>query len=241
MRYQQQSARERERERARQTKALSPVVLLLLRELWVQLERLPVKPKATIALLAANIGLYLSPWSDAYSRQQHCLCASKMLMPTRPYSTLADLPFNRLLLSGFLHADDWHLYYNCTSLLWKGSQLEPAVGTERFVKLVVFSLVVSHALYLVIASALVVLFDYSESYHSCAVGFSAVLFSLKYVLNSASPQMTQIHGFAVPLKHACWAELVIASLVSPNVSFVGHLAGILAGLIYVHAKLERAL
>lgn len=31
----------------------------------------------------------------------------------------------------------------------------------------------------------------------------------------------------------CWAELVLASVFNPRASFLGHLAGILAGLLHV--------
>jgi len=232
--------RERERRdgRLRQAKALSPVVLLLISELFNKLDELPVKPKATVVLLVANIGLYMSNFSDAWFRQQHCLNASVMLSPRHPYSSLADFPFNRLLLSGFLHADDWHLYYNMSSLLWKGSQLEPRLGSPKFIALVAFSLVTAHLVYLAAALLLLNVFDYEDSYNSCAVGFSAVLFALKYVLNVSSPSFTNIHGMRVPLKHACWLELVLASLASSNISFVGHLSGILAGMLWVHMKLE---
>lgn len=64
-----------------------------------------------------------------------------------------------------------------------------------------------------------------SSYHSCAVGFSAVLFSLKYVLNATSAGHTNVGGFNVPTRQAAWAELVLISLMSPNASFLGHLCG----------------
>jgi rhomboid domain-containing protein 1 len=120
------------------------------------------------------------------------------------------------------------------SLMWKGSQLEPEMGTEAFSFLCLFCLVVSHTFYLVICYFLLEFADYSESYYSCAVGFSAVLFALKYVLNARSEIMTNIYGINLPLKWAAWAELLVASMVSANVSFVGHLAGILAGIVWVH-------
>jgi len=232
--------RERERRdgRLRQAKALSPVVVLLISELFTKLEQLPVKPKVTMVLLAANIGLYMSNLSDAWFRQQHCLNASLMLSPRHPYSSFADFPINRLLLSGFLHVDEWHLYYNMSSLLWKGSQLEPRLGSQKFIALVTFSLITSHLVYLAVASLLLNVFHYEDSYNSCAVGFSAVLFALKYVLNVSSPSFTNIHGMRVPLKHACWLELVLASMASSNISFVGHLSGIMAGMLWVHLKLE---
>ena len=43
---------------------------------------------------------------------------------------------------------------------------------------------------------------------------------------------TNVWGINVPTKHAAWVELVVISLVTPNASFVGHLAGILAGVLY---------
>ena len=42
----------------------------------------------------------------------------------------------------------------------------------------------------------------------------------------------------VPSKYAYWAELIAISLVTPNASFAGHLAGILVGLLYVYGPLK---
>lgn len=36
----------------------------------------------------------------------------------------------RLLLASYYHLDDMHLYYNMTSLLWKGRDLEPRIGSK---------------------------------------------------------------------------------------------------------------
>jgi rhomboid domain-containing protein 1 len=57
------------------------------------------------------------------------------------------------------------------------------------------------------------------------VGFSAVLFALKYVLNATSPGSSVVGGIAVPTRWAAWVELVLISLVTPNASFLGHLCG----------------
>ena len=38
------------------------------------------------------------------------------------------------------------------------------------------------------------------------------------------------------LQYGAWAELVLIQLVTPNASFLGHLAGILAGLLYVAVR-----
>ena len=41
------------------------------------------------------------------------------------------------------HIDDYHLYYNLSSLLWKGSFLEVATGSKSFVVMTTFLSVVS--------------------------------------------------------------------------------------------------
>lgn len=43
----------------------------------------------------------------------------------------------------------------------------------------------------------------------------------------------QILGFRVHTRYAAWLELVLISLLVPNASFLGHLCGILAGILYV--------
>lgn len=49
----------------------------------------------------------------------------------------------RILTSTLIHIDDYHLYYNLSSLLWKGSFLEVATGSKSFVVMTAFLSVVS--------------------------------------------------------------------------------------------------
>lgn len=37
----------------------------------------------------------------------------------------------------------------------------------------------------------------------------------------------------IPLQYVTWAELIYIQLLTPNASFLGHLAGILAGMLHV--------
>ncbi|RYY82164.1 rhomboid family intramembrane serine protease, partial [archaeon] len=217
---------------------VSPVVVSLLIQILSQLEKLPYKPPVTLGLLAMNIIAHIHP--DPYfldysltNVRQNCIWPSLIVSSlTNNHSIL----WNRIVLAGFMHADDMHLYYNMLSLLWKGVQLEQQFGSFQFGILVVYSLLASHILLVVMSYVVYAVTQniHISSYDSCAIGFSAVLFSLKYVLNQNSPAYTSILGFQVPSKWAAWAELVLASLLSPQVSFIGHLAGILAGYLYVH-------
>uniref|UniRef100_A0A7S0YIM4 Peptidase S54 rhomboid domain-containing protein n=1 Tax=Polytomella parva TaxID=51329 RepID=A0A7S0YIM4_9CHLO len=52
----------------------------------------------------------------------------------------------RLLSGAFLHSDEYHIFYNMSSFLWKGANLEIIYGPLRFTALVVESAVLSHAI-----------------------------------------------------------------------------------------------
>lgn len=154
-----------------------------------------------------------------------------------------------MLWAPFLHADEYHLYYNLVSLLWKGAQLEPVLGSLYFLALVIELGLTSAGLYLGLAYFLAGKgtgwFSMRRGFHrrrtngllgSCAVGFSGILFGLKSILHHNAPGWTVVAGFRLPIRYVAWVELVIAQLVSPEASFVGHLCGILAGLIHIYVS-----
>lgn len=120
------------------------------------------------------------------------------------------------------------------SLSYKGISLERSMGSTRFALLVVYSLLMSHSIAVILAAVLHSQHLAWSGYNQCAVGFSAVLFCMKYIWNQRSSEATCIYGFSIPTKYAAWAECVLISLLTPNVSFIGHLSGILAGVIFIH-------
>ena len=50
------------------------------------------------------------------------------------------------------------------------------------------------------------------------------------VLNTSSPAHTYWMGLALPTKYLAWIELLYLHVAVPQSSFLGHLAGILAGI-----------
>lgn len=69
---------------------------------------------------------------------------------------------------------------------------------------------------------------------------AGVLFALKVITTAETGARTAyIMGIPVPSKYAAWAELVAIHLLVPNASFLGHLAGILAGCAYMSSPLGR--
>uniref|UniRef100_A0A0A9A1V2 RanBP2-type domain-containing protein n=1 Tax=Arundo donax TaxID=35708 RepID=A0A0A9A1V2_ARUDO len=123
-----------------------------------------------------------------------------------------------------------------TSLLWKGIQLETSMGSAEFASMVVALLGLSQGITLLLSKGLLLLGDDTAYYDQSAVGFSGVLFAMKVVLNAWSDDFVYLHGMVIPSKYAAWAELFLIQAFVPGTSFLGHLGGVLAGLVYLWLK-----
>ncbi|XP_056139597.1 rhomboid-related protein 4 [Lampris incognitus] len=184
-------------------------------------------PPVTLAVLGLNIYLYVFP---AALLMQACVSVQQAYWHG---------DWLRLVLSPVHHVDDWHLYFNMASFLWKGIRLEQRLGGAWFLYLLsVFSLLTG-LVYLAIEAGLTVLTEDSSYSMQCAVGFSGVLFALKVLNNHYYPGgVTYVMGIPVANRYASWVELVLIHLTSPGTSLIGHLAGILVGLLYTAGPLK---
>ncbi|CAK8563906.1 unnamed protein product [Lathyrus sativus] len=189
------------------------------------------KPPVTAALIAANTLIYLRP------------NFLRSLIPPidhvwfNPHLILKNKDLQRFFLSPFYHIGDSHLVYNMISLLWKGIQLENSMGSLEYASTVASLLALSQSITLILSKSLLIFFDYERSYYyEYSVGFSGVLFAMKVVLNSQSDDYTNVYGVSVPSRYAAWAELILIQMFVPGVSFLGHLSGILAGLVYLRLR-----
>ncbi|KAI4887206.1 hypothetical protein NFI96_012643 [Prochilodus magdalenae] len=184
-------------------------------------------PPVTLATLGLNVYLFLFPVKPLL---QTCVSVQQAYWSGDWY---------RLLLSPFHHVDDWHLYFNMVSLLWKGIKLETRLGGAWFAYLLsVFSLLTG-LVYLLLEAGLTELTEDPSYSMQCAVGFSGVLFALKVVNNHYNPGgVKYVMGVPVANRYACWVELILIHIMNPGTSFVGHLAGILVGLLYTAGPLK---
>ncbi|XP_052432265.1 rhomboid-related protein 4 isoform X1 [Carassius gibelio] len=184
-------------------------------------------PPVTLATLGLNVYLFLFPFKPLL---QTCLSVREAYWHR---------DWSRLLLSPFHHADDMHLYFNMASLLWKGIKLERKLGGPWFAYLLSVFSALTGLVYLLLEMGLTHMTEDSSYSLQCAVGFSGVLFGLKVVNNHYHPGgTTYIMGLPVASRYACWVELVLIHIMNPGTSFVGHLAGILVGLLYTTGPLK---
>lgn len=207
------------------------MLIMLTVHIFEQVKKMEIKPIVTIILLFTNIYLYVVN-TDVFGVFNSWDIHGNCMHPQFIFASLKEnkILCNRVFLSAFLHANDSHLYYNMLSLLWKGANLETNMGSIGFSKLVFFSVLFSQAIFLLLS------WTTGWSYNICTVGFSGVLFSLKYVLFHEIDGYVTVHNMLIEAKYAAWVELVLISVFVPNASFLGHLAGICAGILYLHGK-----
>ncbi|OWZ23667.1 Serine protease [Phytophthora megakarya] len=196
------------------------LMLMLVRQIQ-QLER---KPPVTLGLMALMYGIHFQKTQTPELFAPYSLC---------PDRVLSHWDWTRIVASALIHGDDWHLYHNMVSFLWKGYNLEYKLGSVRFLLTVGYLLLLCHVLVVVVALVLATRFQMPGPLHQCSVGFSGVLFALKVLLNHNSPAYSSVYGFQVPTKYAAWLELVVIHFLVPRSSFMGHMCGILAGYIFV--------
>ncbi|KAM9853392.1 rhomboid-related protein 4 [Aulostomus maculatus] len=184
-------------------------------------------PPVTLAVLGLNVYLYLFP---AAPLMKACVSVQQAYW-------FKD--WRRLLLSPVHHVDDWHLYFNMVSFVMKGIKLERRLGGAWFIYLLSVFSVVTGLVYLVLEAVLTELTQDQGHSMTCAVGFSGVLFALKVLNNHYHPGgVTHVMGVPVSNRFASWVELVLIHLTAPGTSFIGHLAGILVGLLYTFGPLK---
>ncbi|CAI7994483.1 Rhomboid-related protein 4 [Geodia barretti] len=185
----------------------------------------------TLGVLGLNLLAFFQPGRSWPSIHQACISVR---------GAWFNREWKRIFLASFYHSSDFHLYYNMASFVWKAISLESYYGSGYFMYMVAVFSVATNLLYIAINYALAEVMDQWSYINSCAVGFSGVLFALKVVTTHIQPAgMTRVMGFIpVPMRIACWVELVLISVLFPHVSFIGHLAGILIGFAFVYGPLQ---
>jgi membrane associated rhomboid family serine protease len=214
---------------------------MLAMQLFQQILALPVKPPITIALIALNTAIHFVPdiLAQLVPMSSSFLFTTTTAVCMNPSAITRDLSHGhlntaRLFGSALIHGDDMHLWYNMLSLLNKGVTLETATGSGHFLLLVLGLWALSQLL-VVVLSYVLLLVGYTDTFYMCSVGFSGVIFALKYILGHRSvPGLTQVMYFTMDIKYAAWAELILIQFLVPNASFLGHLCGILAGILWEH-------
>ncbi|GIL60117.1 hypothetical protein Vafri_14756 [Volvox africanus] len=154
-------------------------------------------------------------------------------------SFVADKQWWRAITSQVSHFDLLHLVLNVSSLWALAAQAEPAGrwpgASLEFLRISVLLLLTSAAVCLLLHHLAIVLLGKDRMRHTLMVGYSCVLFGWMTLIAWQSQGRQARFGFlgvvSVPMAVAPFLLLLVTQALLPNSSFLGHLSGILAGLM----------
>lgn len=151
----------------------------------------------------------------------------------------------RLFSYPFIHTQFWHIFLNIMSLIPLASHIERHIGTLPFLLLFVFLTLMSELLRVAI-TCLLFAANYSQPYYTSSIGisgqiFSFIVISVHRIPLSSSDSRSVFGFFVVPAIFYPWILLLIFQVFIPNVSFLGHLCGLLTGYFYCFGYLDYIL
>ena len=186
-------------------------------------------PVVTRALLIINVAAHIVIFVFSWSLNTFAISANLVINSHEYY---------RIVSAAFTHAGLMHIFMNMSSLLQLGLSLEAHFGSLQFLFLSLWAILVVGMLYI----ALAVLFSYIDAgqFYASGVGYSGVLFTYALVEAYHTTEVSRsIFGlFSVPAKMYPFILLIILQVVIPNISFMGHLSGILVGLLVVYGGMN---
>jgi hypothetical protein len=125
-----------------------------------------------------------------------------------------------------------HIGMNMLSTAAISSALEKKLGTFRLLFSIWWAILLTSAIYILIAYAVYAVFGYDSWMYQHAVGYSGIIFHLSVLESRLHPGPRSVFGvFSVPASVYPWVLLLVLQLIMPNLSFLGHLAGILTGTL----------
>jgi len=147
--------------------------------------------------------------------------------------------YYRLLTGCYLHANIFHIAMNMLTFFSIGIGIEQSIGSLSFFGLTILFSLLSTSLetfgrYIIFKAT-----DDAALLDVRSVGFSGVLFSYIVIHTYVTgAQNYNLCGFPIPARYYPWVLLIGISLIFRNVSFAGHLCGLLVGILYCRGYLN---
>jgi membrane associated rhomboid family serine protease len=155
-----------------------------------------------------------------------------------PRNVIYLLELYRMVTGSLFHANLMHIGMNMMSTVAIGTTLERHFGTLHLSFTILWSILLTSVVYLS-AAVLLSLIGRDSLMFQHSVGFSGVLFHLAVLeSNIGSPTRSVFGFFSVPAMIYPIVLLVALQMFMPNLSFMGHLSGVIAGFLQVYGALD---
>jgi rhomboid domain-containing protein 1 len=136
-----------------------------------------------------------------------------------------------------------HIGMNMMSTAAISSMLEKRMGTLQHAMTILWAMLLTSCVYTIASIFMHVVLGMDGLMYQHSVGFSGVIFHLSVLECNITPHRSRsVFGFlTVPAYLYPWALLVVLQLFMPNLSLMGHLAGILTGTLQFFGVLDAIL
>lgn len=187
-------------------------------------------PPTTLATIAVCVFLHIVQNLLGWNLQLFTMCPKLVLFSHEYY---------RVFSSALFHANLMHIGMNMLSAVAIGSSLEKRMGTLRLLFSIWWAILITSAIYILIAYIAYSVFGFETWMYQHAIGFSGILFHLSVLESRLHSGPRSLFGFfSVASWMYPWVLLVVLQLIMPNLSFLGHLAGILNGTLEYFGALD---
>lgn len=193
--------------------------------------RRSLPPLATSVAIAVNLAVAVVQFSviDNSTLGQYTLY---------PYGVIYKGEIYRIITSAFLHGGALHLGVNMLSTMSVGTSLERRLGTAHMGALLLCATLLCGTVH----CALAILIPDPRYMRERSLGFSGVLFAILVSESWRSNSSRSLFGIVdVPARYYPIAALVAMQVLIPNVSLLGHLAGLLVGMLEYYSVLSLVL
>mmetsp|Transcript_25522 Transcript_25522/g.33844 ORF Transcript_25522/g.33844 Transcript_25522/m.33844 type:complete len:342 (+) Transcript_25522:213-1238(+) len=148
--------------------------------------------------------------------------------------------YYRIITSTLFHGGFLHFFMNMSSTAAISSSLEHRYGTLRLIFTILWGMILTSFIDIAAPWLMYMIFNNEEMMYQHAVGFSGVIFQLSTIEANINPDATRsVFGFVrVPSYLYPWALLIVLQVLIPNISFMGHLSGILVGTMQLYGLLD---
>jgi membrane associated rhomboid family serine protease len=176
------------------------------------------QPAVTYALIAINVVVFLAELVSGVSLLGNSFGGSKIILHGALYGPfVAGGDYWRLVTSGFLHFNLWHIAFNMYALYILGTMLEPAIGHVKFALIYFVALLAGSF------GALVV------NPHSLTVGASGAVFGL---FGAAILEMRARGIDPMSTGLPLWLGInLVFSFTFNGISVGGHIGGLIGGAL----------
>jgi len=206
----------------------NPFLVLYLIEAAGSVSRMRRMPKITAIVVALNLLVHLLRARLQISIRKYGL------LPLRTWRRWIVLDVS-LATSSFMHESHLSLLANMLPFLQNGALIEHSMSPIAYLRFLAFSILAPNALLVLFTKLYAAVTNKAAPYRDTLyTGFSAPMFFFSTVLNlHRTGTQTRLHGWEMPSQYVQWLEALIHQLLVPGSTGFSHVAGIVAGYIWV--------